>query len=58
MTRQERSICSLWDRMRENFPTMRDKALMERAVKQYAKEYKDDITANDIMSALEARAND
>lgn len=57
MTRQERCICALWDKLRENFPTMRDKALMEKAIERYAKEYKDDITADDILAALDARAD-
>lgn len=57
MTRQERSICYLWDSLREKHPRMRDQALMARAVERYRREFHDDITADEILAALEARAN-
>lgn len=58
MTRQERYICNIWDALRGTFPNAPDKRLMKRVVERYRKEYNDDITAEDIVSALEARADE
>lgn len=58
MTRQERSICNIWDSLRGEFPHVPDKRLMVRAVERYRKTFNDDITAEDIAAALERRADD
>lgn len=57
MTRQEHAICKLWDSLREKKPLAADDKLMADLTRHYRKTYNDEITPSDILSALEARAN-
>ncbi len=57
MTRQERSICQLWDTLRQKYPNAPDARLMKTTVERYRRDFKDDITAEDIVEALERRAD-
>lgn len=51
-------MCELWDTLRGNFPGSPDKLLLQKTVELYRIRYHDDVTADDILNALERRSDE
>lgn len=58
MTRQEKALCELWDTLRGNYPSTSDQLLLQKTVELYRIRFHDDVTADDILNALERRSNE